>query len=331
MAWVPSSRLAFLECQFTICYFPTVYRILALTLLLLAPNVLAQQVQNPPPPANTPEIPQTPTVDRDIELNTVLMESTFLIEGPVGQGKTLGTVFIIAQPIPNTTPEFGQYVMITAAHVLQEMQGNFAILHLRHRVDEKTNTWVQVPYQLQIRSNGQPLWTKHPEADVAAMYISVPLETAFKPVTTRMLVDDQMLSDFGIHPGDEVRCLGYPLGATSNDAGFPVLRSGKIASYPLTPTGQTKTFLFDFRVFKGNSGGPVYFVEKNRPMLPNFGRFQSFHFIMGLVTDEKLFTEQAVGQYSQEIRQTQLGLAIVVHASLIKQTIDMLPMPAKSK
>ena len=30
--------------------------------------------------------------------------------------------------------------------------------------------------------------------------------------------------------GDELLCLGYPLGAEANDAGFPILRSGKIAS-----------------------------------------------------------------------------------------------------
>jgi hypothetical protein len=48
---------------------------------------------------------------------------------------------------------------------------------------------------------------------------------------------------------------------------------------------------------------------------------------MGLVTQEVLATDQSIGPYSQEIHQTQLGLAVVVHASLIKQTIEMLPPP----
>jgi hypothetical protein len=155
----------------------------------------------------------------------------------------------------------------------------------------------------------------------------MPTDTAIRPITPAMLADDKMLSDFDIHPGDEIKCLGFPLGVASNTAGFPILRSGMIASYPLTPTATMKTFLFDFRVFKGNSGGPVYYVEENRPIVHTLGGYQSFHFIIGLVSEESLFTEQSVSQYSQEIHQTQLGLAVVIHASLIKQTIEMLPSP----
>ena len=57
--------------------------------------------------------------------------------------------------------------MVTASHVLTEMQGETAILHLRRKVDEKTNTWVDAPSPVPIRANNQPLWIKHPEADVA--------------------------------------------------------------------------------------------------------------------------------------------------------------------
>jgi S1-C subfamily serine protease len=77
------------------------------------------------------------------------------------------------------------------------------------------------------------------------------------------LIDDQKLSEFEIHPGDELNVLGYPLGF-GNVGDFPVLRSGKIASYPLVPTSENPFFLPDFRVFQGNSGGPVYFVQSNR-------------------------------------------------------------------
>src|SRR5258707_4287075 len=85
--------------------------------------------------------------------------------------------------------------------------------------------------------------------------------------------------------------------------------------------------LLDFRVFKGNSGGPVYFVERMRPSPKHLGSFMSYHFIVGLVSEEIIFPEQSGGPYSQEFHQTQLGLAKVVHASLIKQTIEMLPPP----
>ena len=279
--------------------------------------------EKPPAPVDPPASEQ----EEDIELNTVLMESTFMIQGQSTQGPVLGTVFILARLMPNTTPPQGRYVLVTAAHVLEQMQGETALLNLRRKVDEKTNSWTRVPFPLQIRANGQPLWKRHPMADVAVMYVSFPSAATIKPVTPLMLADDKMLTEYGVKPGDELRCLGYPLGVVSNEAGFPVLRSGRIASYPLLPTDMTKTFLLDFRVFKGNSGGPVYFVERYRPDLKKFGGFTNYHFIMGVVSEETLYTEQSGGPYSQEIHQTQLGLATVVHASLIKQTIEMLPPP----
>src|SRR5947209_3835935 len=114
-------------------------RVAAIFVLLFAGIASAQQPSNPPP--TTP--PQEPkTEEKDIELNTVLMESTFLIEGHTTQGATIGTVFVIGLPIPNTTPAVARYVMVTAAHVLEEMQVDTAVLHLRRKMDEKTITWV---------------------------------------------------------------------------------------------------------------------------------------------------------------------------------------------
>jgi hypothetical protein len=286
-------------------------------------TVRAQQ-PNPPQPAASPAPPQSAP---DIELNRVLMESTFMIQGQTAQGPTLGTAFVIGLLVPNTNPPYARYVLVTAAHVLEEMQGDTAVLQLRRRVDEKTNSWVKLPHPIKIRVNGQPLWKKHAEADVAVLYVDIPTEASIQLLPSNVFADDKMLVDYDIKPGDELRCLGFPLGVESNDAGFPVLRSGRIASYPLLPTDKTKTFLLDFRVFKRNSGGPCYFVERLRPVLTTLGQFMNYHFIMGLVSEEKLFTEQSGGPYSREMHQTQLGLAVVVHSSLIRQTIEMLPPP----
>lgn len=265
------------------------------------------------------------------ELNTVLMQSTFMIEGGNGHGQnSLGTVFIMGRPYPNQTTAPSQaakarYVLITAAHVLEEIQGDSAILHLRHLVD--ADNWVQLPVPIPIRANGRPLWVKNPDADVAAMYISIPASaTVAPPISTELLADDKVIAKYELHPGDELYCLGYPFGKMSNAAGFPILRSGEIASYPLLPTSRTKTFLFDFRVFKGNSGGPVYIAQTGRLYGGGY-HLESLHFIMGLVSEEDTYDEQFVGQYSAELHQFQLGLAVVIHASEIKKTVEMLPSP----
>jgi S1-C subfamily serine protease len=302
-------------------------RISALILFLVIP-VFGQQT-NPPQP--------NPPSNEDFEINTVMMESTFKIEAPAAGGNYIATAFIIARPTPGTNPPMGKPVLVTANHVLDEIGTDHAILHIRKKIDEQNNVWVDNPVPIKIRDNskpvlvngkslGTPLWTKNQDADVAVMYVNdISFEKNFKPVSEDVLADDKLLSDADIKPGDELRCLGYPLGIASNDAGFPVLRSGRIASYPIIPTDKTKTFLIDLRVFKGNSGGPVFFSERYRVIPNTLGAYKHFHFLVGLISEEKLFTEISTGPYSQELHQTQLGLAVVVHASAIKKTIEMLP------
>lgn len=118
------------------------------------------------------------------------------------------------------------------------------------------------------------------------MYVRWPVEITHPVPSTEMLPDDATLIKYGVGPGLELKSLGYPLGNMSNDAGFPILRTGVIASYPLLPTAETKTFLFDFRVFKGNSGGSVYYSEAAAK-----GPAQMCcqpQFIMGLVSQERI-------------------------------------------
>lgn len=130
-----------------------------------------------------------------------------------------------------------------------------------------------------------------------------------------LLGDDEALTKFEIHPGDELLCLGFPL-FVSSDFGFPILRSGKIASYPIIPTPIIKHILFDFHVFEGNSGGPVYFVDRERIYGNSIHLGEIEQFVVGLVTSQlgsKLYNNQF------------LELAVVVPSSFIRETINLLP------
>jgi len=174
------------------------------------------------------------------------------------------------------------------------------------------------------------LWIRHPSADIAAMYIGLPDDVFQSILPTTLLADDQVLKQYGLHPGDELNCLGYPLGAEGNPVGFPVLRSGKIASYPLLPTKETASFLMDFQVFGGNSGGPVYLAQTGGTRLID-GTTRlgvTFQVIIGLVSEEIMLTQQQRGLYEKSERQYPLKLAKVVHASLIRDTIELLPPPS---
>lgn len=258
------------------------------------------------------------------DYSTVLMELTFLIQGP----NSIGTCFLVGNPHSGDSSLF---VLVTAAHVLEEMRGESAIVNTRTKTDQG---WRVEPTTIQIRSQGRQLWTKHPTADVAVIY--APLRPNVEPSQVLGLAafaDDALLEKNAIHPGDEVLVLGYPLAQSANEALFPVLRSGRIASYPLLPTLSTKLFLIDFRVFKGNSGGPVYVSSGSNRVLGD-GRFTMggvLQFLMGLVVSEKTVTEHTDGLYETREQVYSLGLAYVVHASLIRQAVEMLPDPQAAR
>jgi Trypsin-like peptidase domain len=251
---------------------------------------------------------------QDTEFNTLLFQTTFKIEGPgAAPGSvSLGTVFFMAKPIPDS--KRFRSVMITARHVLEGIQGDTATLNLRRRTDAG---WRRARYPLKIRDAGQPLWTELEDVDVAVMYVNVPDGIQMPIISTSLLADDEMLSQFEVNPGEELSCLGYPFGAESNAAGFAVLRSGRIASYPLLPTETTRTFLFDFEIFSGNSGGPVYLSSNNRTYGGRMHTGETVHFIVGLVTQQLSANLSSAKE--------RLSLATVIHASLIKKAVAMLP------
>jgi hypothetical protein len=128
-----------------------------------------------------------------------------------------------------------------------------------------------------------------PSADVAVMFVELPSNANLKGIVTpNWFADDSILTDLEVHPGDELYSLGFPLNFEANSLGFPVLRSGKLASSPIVPL-KTSDILFDFRVFGGNSGGPVYFAFINRfyKESTQFGVNQK---ILGLVSQQALST-----------------------------------------
>jgi hypothetical protein len=113
-------------------------------------------------------------VNAEVEdINTILMRSTFRIHGRANDmgGISVGTVFIIGRPIKGQ-PNRGAYVLVTAAHVLEAIKGENATLLLREQTGDG---WKPLLYDFPIRGHrGEPLYIKHPSADVAAMYIRVP-------------------------------------------------------------------------------------------------------------------------------------------------------------
>lgn len=253
------------------------------------------------------------------DINTILMRSTFKIQGATG---SIGTAFIMGKPYDDNSTR-GKYVLITADHVLSNIKGDEATIFLRKKVAEH---YVKFPYKIKIRQNNQNLWKKHPDVDVAVMNIPLPRNRDLLLASTELLASDEELRKFEIYPGRELVALGYPLRLESNKSGFAVLRSGRIASFPLTPTKELKTFLIDFEVFSGNSGGPVYFhdTDWHKRGSGRIGAPQEVQLIMGIVSKQKIVTEKIESLTAITEQRHQLGLAEIVHASFIKEALELL-------
>ena len=277
--------------------------LIALILAIAPATVFAQEQRT---------LPQAP----GDEINTVLMHSTFRISGPskeVPGATTSGTVFVLGIP-SKANPQIAHLVMVTAAHVLGGIDGPTATLRVRRRRTDGTYQAFDVP--LRIRENKQPLYVQHQHADVAAMYVKLPDVVPISLISISALADDALLNSIHIHPGDEVFCLGFPLGATG-PGGFPILRSAHIASYPVTPMKAVQHIELDMYVLRGNSGGPVYFYLQNRTYggVSHAGLRQG---ILGLVV-------QGTNSATPEYEGTSLNFGVIVPAPFIKETIAMLP------
>jgi hypothetical protein len=254
-----------------------------------------------------------------------LMKSTFRIEGPNVEGKTsTGTCFLFNRRM-RSNPNAGWNVLVTANHVLTDIAGDQARVFLR--LAATNGTYSKLEATIAIRIGGKPLWYRHPEVDVAAMIAALPGEFVRQHewLPEALLAGDEVFKERAISAGDELMCLGFPLGLEANAAGFPILRSGRIASFPVTPTTVAKSFLFDIPVYGGNSGGPVFFDYRKR-RLPGVDSNQWVDIIgiAGLISQDVSEVSKVEGYFETITRRNPLGLAVVIPAEFIKQTVDQL-------
>jgi S1-C subfamily serine protease len=237
----------------------------------------------------------------DADLTLDLINATVQIEQPASADqRTVGTGFLLDDPAPDGRP---RTVLVTAAHVFERMTGDEARIGWRAQMDG--GAWRYTPETVRIRDHGKPLWVQHPDQDVAVLAVKAPDAIAKAAIPLAWLADRDTFDRDGIGPGDEMMTLGFPQGLSSNPAGFPILRSGRVASYPLTPIAAYPTFLIDLHVLPGNSGGPVFMVEAATRRAPS--EPPAHPFIAGIVAKE-----------------VDLEIGVVVHAVFVRETVDLL-------
>jgi predicted methyltransferase/V8-like Glu-specific endopeptidase len=245
------------------------------------------------------------TREDDEDFDTQMMRATVMIS----HEKSTGTGFILAAAD-------GKFILVTAAHVFDSTPGNETTVVFRRKDHE--GAYQKEPTKLVIRKDGKPTWTKHPTDDVAAMWIVPPKDADLPKIAPSLLASDDSLKKHKVHPGESLCCLGYPHRNESNEAGFAIVRSGAIGTFPLVPTKKTKTFYLSANTFEGDSGGPVYLTRSGLTE-------KEVRLILGLIVGQRVVDEEAKMLYGTTKIRHRLGLAIVVHAAFIKETIDRLP------
>jgi hypothetical protein len=241
---------------------------------------------------------------------TRAIQATFKITNP---GST-ATCFVVACPT-NGDSEPPPLVLVTAGHVLEKTHGEKCRLVLRQPQPDGTFTRQEVEFR--VRDAEEPLWVKHPDVDVAALRLDLPDPTLVQAIPLAAILKADALAEEICHSGDDVRVLSYPAQVEANGAGFPIVRQGAIASFPLTPVPPHRTFLIDFNTCAGDSGGPVL-------LDPAATGAQEQTLVLGLVIGQHMHEERFKLTYEETVVRHRLGIGIAVHGEFIHQTVALL-------
>jgi S1-C subfamily serine protease len=242
------------------------------------------------------------------DFTTAMIQATVAVASAPGGPAVTGTGVLVSDPAPDGTP---RVVLVTARHVIQDIGGVQVQLglHLKDAGGGWRKEWRAEP----TADGDRPLWVRHPAYDVAVLPVSVPPEVAAAAIPVSWFADADTFARQDVEPGDPMEVLGYPAGYASDGRGFAILRVGRLASYPVTPDGEG-TFLVDFPVVSGNSGGPVFTSRRvgKGPAMVGAAGPQPDEFVAGIVAQQIVPNGQS------------LSLGLVVHARYVRETLQLL-------
>ena len=162
--------------------------------------------------------------------------------------------------------------------------------------------------------------------DIAVIPVQAPPTFKDQAIPQAMLADETTFAAEHIKAGAEMMTLGYPHGLSANTAGFPILRAGRLASYPLTPSSAYPTFLIDLTAVPGNSGGPVFMTTPGPK-----GRTFVAGVLIKQVEDDSERLELGVVTDAVFVHQT-ISLMMKAQASGVRPEVNLKPVePAPVK
>ena len=201
-----------------------------------------------------------------------------------------------------------RHFIVTAHHVLEQMTGDSCKLVLRTRAEN--GVYRRNEIDLTIRAGGHQLWKGDQPNDVAVLALPDGIDVVSVPYECLATAD----SFAAVYAGDEVIAAVFPERSEANNAGFPILRGGTIASFPLRPVSAHSTFLVDMNTWKGDSGGAV----AHRTV-----RYQDqWPLIIGVTRGMQNITDTVKeSRFAERRTEYPLGVSVVGHATFARRLI----------
>lgn len=199
------------------------------------------------------------------------------------------------------------------AHAYSDGDAAECRMILRKETSDKFVSRVEEPFD--IGKNDALTWKRHPVQDVAVVVVTLPEGVVVRPFRLDQIPEASKTPKPPSGLGKDVWIPCYPAKLEADAFGFPVLRRGSLAT-PASPRASGGMVLVDVNTFGGDSGAPVVFSSGNQLT------------VVGLVTGMQRQTDRMSLPFEERTTHTPLGLAIVVPASVIRETIDLLPVKA---
>ena len=212
----------------------------------------------------------------------------------------MATGFVIERK-DSSSPGGVTPVVVTSLHVLKTIGSNPLVIGTRIPTEEGEPQIAVI--RIRPRRSSGPFYVRHPTEDIGAFELKVPTEAAGVVRTPSFLREDAVrLGSARLHAGDEVSFLGFPDVIPLTSDVFPILRTGRIASYPTAASHSKHKLIINADVYPGDSGAPVFTSGRGgRPKL------------VGMIV-------QRIGRDPR----TFAHFAIAVDAAAIRETLELL-------
>ncbi len=197
----------------------------------------------------------------------------------------------------------------TAHHVLGNTKGETCLFVSREK--KPSGEWFRKDVKIKIRDGEEKLWTKHAKHDLAILELPGDIEMPGLPF--ECLATEKTMEK--VHTGDDVHLAVYPERTEANGAGFPILRSGSIASFPIHPIKIHAVLLVDATSWSGDSGGPIIHKSLSAPG----GGPVVIAFVRGL---KRVTDKEKESRFEERVRHYPLHVVEALHASFVREMIE---------